>query len=48
MTDLQNFITNGFVLKKGLFSKQEIDKLNQYIAIRQDKVLEKQQLQLVN
>ena len=37
MTDLQNFITNGFVLKKGLFSKQEIDKLNQYIDIRQDK-----------
>ena len=37
MTDLQNFITNGFVLKKGLFSNKEIDKLNQYIAIRQDK-----------
>ena len=29
MTDLQNFITNGFVLKKGLFSNKEIDKLNQ-------------------
>ena len=37
MNDLQNFITNGFVLKKGLFSKEEIDKLNQYIAVRQDK-----------
>ena len=37
MTDLQNFVTNGFVLKKGLFSNKEIDKLNQYIAIRQDK-----------
>ena len=37
MIDLQNFITNGFVLKKGLFSNKEIDKLNQYIAIRQDK-----------
>jgi len=37
MTDLQNFIKNGFVLKKSLFSKEEIDKLNQYIAFRQDK-----------
>ena len=37
MTDLQNFTTNGFVLKKSLFSNEEIDKLNQYIAIRQDK-----------
>ena len=34
MSDIKEFISNGFVLKKKLFSNEEIKKLNQYIAIR--------------
>ena len=37
MSDIKEFISNGFVLKKKLFSNEEINKLNQYIAIRKDK-----------
>ena len=37
MSDINEFISNGFVLKKKLFSNEEINKLNQYIAIRKDK-----------
>ena len=37
MSDIKEFISNGFVLKKKLFSNKEINKLNQYIAIRKDK-----------
>ena len=37
MSDIKKFISNGFVLKKKLFSNEEINKLNQYIAIRKDK-----------
>ena len=37
MSDIKEFISNGFVLKKKLFSNVEINKLNQYIAIRKDK-----------
>ena len=36
MSDIKEFISNGFVLKKKLFSNEEIKKLNQYIAIRKD------------
>ena len=30
MSDLDNFNTNGFIIKKKLFSKEEIDKLNNF------------------
>ena len=30
MSDIKEFISNGFVLKKKLFSNEEINKLNQY------------------
>ena len=30
MSDLDNFNTNGFIIKKNLFSKEEIDKLNNF------------------
>ena len=37
MTDLSDFNKNGFVLKKQLFSKEEIDKLINYTNLRSKK-----------
>ena len=37
MNDLEEFIQNGFVLKKQLFSKEEIQKLDNFINANSDK-----------